>query len=508
MRVQRFIPSLEGREGPLADRYSANVALALLALCPFLVLTTSAQSFGTLVQRDLGLGTTDLQLAVGLANAGYAFGAVLAAQLVQRLPLRVMLIVFELIFVAASVVVAVGGPELFVAGRIVQGLATGMLLIAALPPLVIRFGAAKLPITGMVINIGLFGVVALGPLVGGLVAQGGSWRLFFWLLAGAGALAIALGVATYEHLAPQNPDLPVDRAALTLAALGCGLAFAGVSVVTGLGFFSPVFIALVTAGVLCLIALMVVEYRGGDSLMPVGQLSSTLPVAGIVGAMAAGGAAVALLAILRTFLIEVEGMSALRAGSLFWPLILGVVVAALALGALMRRKGLMLLALFGILVTVAAGAVVLTLRPGVSHGVILLATFLLGLGTGASVAPGLFSAAFSVPVKQIGRTFAVVELLRSAAAFLLAPIGLAIAMKGAGGDPAALADGLRTAALIAVVVTAAAAVIVVALFFAGGARLHRPRVDEWMAGEDTAFQSPPLGAAARRRRWDRRGELV
>ncbi len=39
-----------------------------------------------------------------------------------------------------------------------------------------------------------------------------------------------------------------------------------------------------------------------------------------------------------------------------------------------------------------------------------------------------------------------VELLRSAAAFLLAPVVLAIAMNGAGGGPAALSDGLRSAA--------------------------------------------------------------
>jgi hypothetical protein len=100
LRAQRLLPDLAGREGPLADRYSANVALALLALCPFLVITTAAQSFEILVRDDLGLGTTDLELAGGLANGGYAFGAVLAAQLVQRLPLCVMLIAFEALFVA------------------------------------------------------------------------------------------------------------------------------------------------------------------------------------------------------------------------------------------------------------------------------------------------------------------------------------------------------------------------------------------------------------------------
>jgi len=505
LRVQQLISDLEGREGPLADRYSANVALALLALTPFLVITTAAQSFGTVVQRDLGLGATNLELAAGLANAGYAFGAVLAAQLVQRLPLRLMLVAFEAVFVVATVVVAAGGPSLFVAGRILQGIATGMLLIAALPPLVIRFGAAKLPTTAAVINVGLFGVVALGPLVGGLVAETELWRLFFWLLAGAGVLAIVLGVVTYEHLSPQNPDLPVDRPALALAALGCGLAFAGVSVLTGVGFASPVFIALVTAGVLCLVALMVWQYRARNPLMPVDQLSSTVPVAGIMGAMAAGGAAVALLGILRTFLIQVEGLSPLQAGTLFWPLVAGVAVAAGALSLVVRRRGLMLLAMVGILVTVAAGVVVATLRPGVSHGVILLATFLLGVGTGASVAPGLFSAAFSVPSAQIGRTFALVELLRSVAAFLLAPVVLALAMRGAGGDPAALAAGLDTAALIAVAVTGAAAVVIVVLFFVGGARLHQPNVEGWLAGEGTAFDSPPLAAAARRRSQARRG---
>jgi hypothetical protein len=85
---------------------------------------------------------------------------------------------------------------------------------------------------------------------------------------------------------------------------------------------------------------------------------------------------------------------------------------------------------------------------------------------------------------------------------------LAITMNGAGGGPAALSDGLRTAALIAVVVTAVAAAIVVAVALAGGVRLHRPRVDEWLAGEDTAFHSPPLGAAVRRGGREERGELV
>ncbi len=53
---------------------------------------------------------------------------------------------------------------------------------------------------------------------------------------------------------------------------------------------------------------------------------------------------------------------------------------------------------------------------------------LLGYGAGAGVAPGLFLAGFSVPSSKIGPTFALVELLRSEAAFLLGPVLVALAI--------------------------------------------------------------------------------
>ena len=149
---------------PLAGSYPAAVALALLALCPFLVLSSASALFEDQIMRDLGAGPFVIALASGLASAGYAFGAVLAADLVQRVPARSLFLACEVGFVAGSVLASVApGPVAFVVGRTVQGVATGMLLVAALPPLVTNHGADKLPLTAAFVSLGLFGIVTLGP---------------------------------------------------------------------------------------------------------------------------------------------------------------------------------------------------------------------------------------------------------------------------------------------------------------------------------------------------------
>src|SRR5436305_1310873 len=64
--------------GPLSQSYPAAVALVLLALTPYLVLTTSIQPLQELFAKDTGLSAQALELTSGMANAAYAFGTVLA----------------------------------------------------------------------------------------------------------------------------------------------------------------------------------------------------------------------------------------------------------------------------------------------------------------------------------------------------------------------------------------------------------------------------------------------
>jgi MFS family permease len=490
-------PDIRGllARAPLAGRYGPAVAIALLALCPYIVLTTAATLVSRQVRADLHTSELGLQLASALANALYAFGAVVAADLVKRISARWAYLACEAGFVAGSLMAALaGGIGLFVVGRTLQGLATGMLLVAALPPLVTQHGPERIPSTAAYINLGLFGMVTLGPVVGGAFAAAGAWRLMFLAVAALGALGFAAGLLAFPRQDPFQPGFPLDVGALALALAGTVLPFLGVSFLAAGSFASPVFVAGVALGLAALVALVVSQRRRAAALMPVEPISHTLPVSGIVTAMAVGAAFTTLLELSELYLRSVAGHPPIVVGALVASQVGGLVVAALAFRRVLTTRWMPAFAFSGVLAVLAAGVLLLVLHRGSAGALVPVAAVLLGYGAGAGVTPGLFMAGLSVPSKQIGPTFALVELLRSEAAFLIAPVLLHVAMLASG-----VAAGVRTAVALTLGVLALFAAAGLAVLLLGGQRPHRPQLERWLEGEEPAYDSPPLLAVLRRR---------
>jgi MFS family permease len=474
--------------GPLVSSYASAVALVLLALCPYLVLTTATLALEPLVRKDLGLSATWLQLTAGLSNAAYSFGCVLAAQLAQKLRGRRLLALYALAFVAGSALAAWAPvPGLFVAGRVVQGFTTGLMLIAAVPPLVLRWPASKLPRTAVVMNMGIFGATALGPVIGGASAATGTWRPLFWIVAVLGLGAFAFVLLTFEDQEPMDRSAPWDPVGVSLAAVGTGALFFGVSYTSAAPLTSVVVLVALLAGLIALASTLLWEYFSERALMPIRELAHTFPLAGILTAMIAGAASVALIELAQTAL-QAREVSPLQAGLLVWPEFGGAVIAAVCFGALFRTRYTPLLALAGLLALGAGGALTLGANAAVALG-----AGLIGVGTGLSVAPALFISGFSLRSTRLPRVFALIELLRGVAAFLAGPLLLHLAQT-VGGDRL---SGLRTATWIAVALPLGGAALVVALFLAGRGRLQTPDIEPWVEGEKPAIESHPVLAAAR-----------
>src|SRR5581483_8548383 len=74
------------------------------------------------------------------------------------------------------------------------------------------------------------------------------------------------------------------------------------------------------------------------------------------------------------------------------------------------------------MVFLAAGIAIFRIQVPSSQAATLIASGLTGIGLGATVAPALFVAGFSLPSANLQRVFALVELLRACAAFMIAPI--------------------------------------------------------------------------------------
>lgn len=473
------------RDTPLAGSYPAAVALALLALSPFIVLTTAASLFRAPLMKDLGTTAFGAELAGGLANAAYAFGAVAAADLIQRIPGRRLLVACEAGFVAGSLLAGLaGGIVLFTVGRFVQGTATGMLLVAALPPLVTKHGAERLPSTAAYVSLGLFGMVTVGPLVGGLVGELDAWRVVFLAGAGLGAAGAGLGLIAFEHEDPPG-GTGFDWLAIPLAIGATVLPFFGVAWLSRGGFGSAPFLVPVAAGIAILLVLVVGQYRKEKPLMPVRPITSTLPVVGTAGAMLVGAAFTTLVELVEVHLLMVEHRGSLAVGALLATQVVGIVAAAWLFKRLLPTRWTPILALSGLVSVAAAGTFLLVaLTSGSGGSVVPIAGVLLGFGAGAGVVPGLFLAGLSVRSTDLGPTFALVELLRSEAAFLVGPVLLALAVS------AGLPGGIRLAIGITLAFTVLGGLALVGTYLLGGARPHEPDLEGWLAGEETAYHSP------------------
>jgi MFS family permease len=470
--------------GPLADSYSSAVALVICCLVPFLMLTGAVFPLLPLLSKSLGLSKGALTIAIGLADGAYAFGTVLAVQFAVHLRARRMLLAYVITFLVAAVLAAWAptGPVFF-AAFIVEGLCTSLMLIAAAPSLVTGWPVQKMPVTGFVMNLCIFGAVAVGPTVGGFQATTGQWRPLFWGVAGVAVLALFFALATFEDDPPQDREAPWDVVAVALAGVGCAASFYGACELQDAG---PVPLALVPllVGVALLVALIVYQYRSKQPLMPIKQLATTFPVYGIAIAMAASASAFGLMELVLTALQKKATPASIAVQ--FLPEFGAAVITAVLFGFLFRTRFTPVLAISGLAMVSVAAALLTGLASGGS-ALVAAGSGLIGLGVGASVSPALFITGFSLRSSQIQRVFALLELLRGVTAFLVAPILLYLAT--AIGTTAAA--GTQAAVWICLAIAAGGFLVTLAVFVLGAERLQDPDLETWTNGEP-AWESTPL----------------
>ncbi|HEX5910224.1 MAG TPA: MFS transporter [Thermoleophilaceae bacterium] len=211
---------------------------------------------------------------------------------------------------AASALAAVA-PSIgvFVAARVLQGVAGAAMLVGALGfiALAVPTGPERTRATGLwgaMVGAG----IAAGPVVAGLLAELTDWRLVHWAEA-AGALAVLM-------VARGLPDLrarvrhPIDPpGALTLAASMSALT---AGLVSGRSdWTAPVTVALLVAGVALLALFPLVEARRPVPMIEPALFREPLFVASVAGALFLGLSTIALMSYLPLFAQRVMGASVL-----------------------------------------------------------------------------------------------------------------------------------------------------------------------------------------------------
>jgi MFS family permease len=480
------------RQGRLAGHYPVAASMVIFALVPFLALSAALQPLTPIIAHQLHMSIQAITLGSGMANAAYAVGTVLAVQLAQHLPQRRMMVLYAALLVVGSILAAAAqNPAMFIAGRVLQGLCTSLLLIAAAPALFLGFGVEKFRSTAVIMSLCIFGAVALGPTVGGIQAQAHAWRPLFGIVAAVSLTAFVLALLTFEDTPPADRSAPKVPGVIALAAAGCAAAFFGSSELLTHRFVNPLTFPPLVIGLALIVLLMVNQYRARRPLLTIhSMLSSTIPVAAISLALFAAAASVSATALTAAVLAPHYGP--LHLGLLYLPELAGAAVAAFALGAVMKRRQIHYLPLVG-MAFLAAGIAVFRIQLPPSQALALVGAGLTGIGLGASVVPALFVAGFSLPAANLQRVFAIVELMRAVAAFMIAPIFAHFAATVGGG----LIVGTGIALWIGLGLAIGGAVMAVLLYALGRARPQTPNLERFLDGEGPAWYSPPLLSGVR-----------
>ncbi len=203
----------------------------------------------------------------GWATSGYLIGVVVAGAcagwLADRIGLRRAMVSSGL-FLAAGCALSAAGPNIasFIAGRVVQGIGAGWVLGFCFVTINLVFPERFL-VRVFAAATAIWGVATfIGPLIGGLFADGGDWRGVFWLFA-VQALLFAWAAM---HLVPAHKGQdsgPVPVPQLLLIAAGISLlSSAGVVVEPAVqaGF--------AVSGLTLLAASLIVDRRADSRLFP------------------------------------------------------------------------------------------------------------------------------------------------------------------------------------------------------------------------------------------------
>ncbi|WP_041939564.1 MULTISPECIES: MFS transporter [Frankia] len=409
------------------------------------------------IQSGLDAGFADVQWVIDAYALTLAALLLTAGSLADLYGRRLLFGIGFTIFTAGSLLCGLSQSALMlIISRGVQGVGGAVLFATSLALLAHSFRGRDRGIA-----FGVWGAVtgiatSLGPILGGLITSGISWRGIFLVNVPIGIVAVALTVWKVEESRPpaaHRPDWP-GFAVLTAGLVGVvyGLIRAGETAWSDTGV-----VVSLALGIAFLVAFVAVETRVANPMFDLSLLRTPTFLGGSLAAVAMNGSLFAMFVYLVLYLQNDLGYSALGSGVRLLIVSAGSFVAATAAGRLssvvparwLIGPGL---ALVGVGLLLMAG-----LDAGSSWTHLIPGFVLAGIGSGmvnpplASTAVGVVPPARSgmasganTTFRQIGMAISIAALGSIFAARLESGINGALrgvpALRGQGGQ---IADTLR-----------------------------------------------------------------
>ncbi len=436
-----------------------SIALFMVAL-DNLVVTTALP----VIRAELGSSIEELQWMVNAYTLTFAVLLMTGAALGDRFGRRRMFAIGLWIFTIGSVAAALAPDSTtLILARAVQGLGGAIVTPLSLTILSAAVSPERRPLA-----LGAWGgiaglAIAIGPVVGGAIAQGVNWHWIFWINVPIGIIAAILAVRRLDET--FGPEGRLDVVGLGFVSVGLlGLVW---SVINGneRGWADPLILAGFIVGALMLIAFAVWERRTASPMLPPHLFRSR-------GFNAANGVSLLMyfgmfgsIFLLSQFFQVVQGMNPLEAGLRVLPWTAMPIVVAPIAGALSGRIGGRPIVVGGLaLMSAGLGWLAAISAVDAPYSAFILPFIVSGIGMGMFFAPIANIVLSAVRLDEEGKASGANNAIREVGGvFGVAVLAAVFTANGSYQSPQSYVDGLIPAVWVGAVVVAIAAVVGLAI---------------------------------------------
>lgn len=313
-------PPGNGDEGPAPDsstlgRHNIWTLLVVCAATFMLLLDVTIVVVALPdIQRELDAGFASVQWVIDAYALTLAALLLVSGALADRYGLRLVFTIGLGVFTIGSALCAVAqDPMMLILSRALQGIGGAILFATSLALLAVTFsGRAR----GMAFGIwgAITGVAtSVGPILGGALTTGVSWRAIFWINIPIGVIAIIATLRYIKETRSPHPTRPDWTGAATftgaLVALVYGLIRAGQE-----SWTDAAVIGCFVATVVLLAAFVAIERRVKYPMFDLSLLRIPTFLGGSVAAFAMNGSLFAMFLYIVIYLQNALGYSALETG--------------------------------------------------------------------------------------------------------------------------------------------------------------------------------------------------
>jgi EmrB/QacA subfamily drug resistance transporter len=354
------------------------------------------------IQRALGASFSDLQWVVDAYALALATCVLTAGSLADLFGRKRLFLLGIGLFTLASVACGLANDPLFlIIARGVQGIGGSMMFATALALLSQEFHGKDRGTAFGIWGATIGAAVAIGPLAGGVLTSGLSWRWIFLVNIPIGVAAVVLGVRQlHESSDPEHSRLdPVGLVTLT-GGLFCLI----LALIEGnqQGWTNAWIVGLLVVSAVLLALFIMSQATERTTMIDLALFKRPAFVGAQVTAFAISSSMFAMFLYLTLYLQNILGLSPIKTGLVFLPLSVVSFFAAPIAGRLSTRVPIRFLLGSGLALNAVAMWLMSRVTTG-SHWTVLLPGFLVGgIGIGLVNAPLASTAVSTVRQERAG----------------------------------------------------------------------------------------------------------